>query len=417
MIEVNYLSIGFLTIYLLQMFFDAGIEKINIGHLEQVEREVPISFKGFIDRDKLSRILDYAAENGQIALIGGFTADFVLLALIVTGFMPAVEDFLVRQGIAYSAAGVLFFLAPGFIVYLVNLSFDYYHTFRIEEKFDFNRATLKIWAKDHLKAGMLSVSIFAVLLISILWAIRLAPSWWWFWGFLIVSAVQISLALLYPVLIAPLFNKFQPVKDQLLAEEIKRLMKKNGIEVKKILEMDAGKRSRHTNAYFTGFGKTKQIVLYDTLIHSHPREEILAVLAHEVGHYKKKHVIKQLVLFEIFMLAGFYLTYRLLEWPLLYSTFGFESTRAYIGLFFIGVFWQKVSYFLKPIQMALSRHFERQADVFAVRLLKNAEPLVTAFKRTASDNLTNLEPHPLYVRFNYSHPPLVERVAYLERIS
>jgi len=177
------------------------------------------------------------------------------------------------------------------------------------------------------------------------------------------------------------------------------------------MQMDAGVRSRHTNAYFTGIGKTKQIVLFDTLIESHTPEEILAVLAHEAGHYRKKHVQKQLIIFSVISLAGFYATWLFIQWPLLFHTFGFSRPLPYVGLFLAGLFWQRAGFFLQPLYLALSRRFEREADIFAVNMLGSPDAMVGAMKRLAADNLSNLNPHPLYVWFHYSHPPVVERVA------
>ena len=177
--------------------------------------------------------------------------------------------------------------------------------------------------------------------------------------------------------------------------------------------MDASRRSRHTNAYFTGLGKSKRIVLFDTLMESHTDEEILAVLAHEVGHWKKKHVLKQLVLVETLSLAGFYVIARLLNWPFIYHTFGFPEPVPYVGLFLITALFSPLVFFVQPLESALSRKFEREADDFALALMPVGEALVSALKRLAADNLANLTPHPLYSWFYYSHPPLTERIRQL----
>jgi STE24 endopeptidase len=179
--------------------------------------------------------------------------------------------------------------------------------------------------------------------------------------------------------------------------------------------MDAGKRSKHTNAYFTGIGRTKRIVLFDTLLASHTEEEILAILAHEIGHWKKKHVLKQLILLEILSLVIFYGVAELLDWSLLYRTFGFQGPLTYVGLFLIGVLISPLSFFVQPLESAISRKFERQADHFALELVKTAEPMCRALKRLAVDNLANLTPHPFYAWFYYSHPPLVERIMRLQK--
>jgi STE24 endopeptidase len=219
---------------------------------------------------------------------------------------------------------------------------------------------------------------------------------------------------LYPVLIAPLFNKFEPIENQSLVESIGALMEKVGLHVKGVFKMDASKRSKHTNAYFTGIGRNKRIVLFDTLLASHTEEEVLAILAHEVGHWVKKHVLKQIVVLEIISLVLFYLVSKILDWPLPYQTFGFTEPVSYVGLFLLSALFGPIGYFVHPIESAIMRKFEREADDFALELTRKEEPMQHALKRLAMDNLANLIPHPLYAWFYYSHPPLVERI---ERLS
>jgi STE24 endopeptidase len=412
--ELNYVLAAFLAIYILQVLAETWIDLLNVGHAKRSGDRVPPSFEGFIDSSRLRDASSYTIAKSRVGLTAGLVNEAVVLLLILSGFMPALERYFATRELSYISSGFLFFFAPSLILHVIGLPFDYYGSFVVEERFGFNRTTLKLWISDQLKSGLLSVVLFAALLSLILWTIKASPNLWWLWGSILVSSVQLVLVVLYPVLIAPLFNKFEPVKDELLSAKIRKLMEENGIKVKNVLQMNAGLRSRHSNAYFTGLGKTKQIVLYDTLIESHSHDEILSVLAHEIGHFKKKHIPRQLVLFEASTWIGFYLTYLLLDWPLLYSTFGFDSPRPYAGLFFLGIFWQKSGFFLTPLYMALSRKFEREADSFAVHLVKSAKPLATALKKMAADNLSNLSPHPLYVRFHYSHPPLVERIALLE---
>jgi STE24 endopeptidase len=194
-------------------------------------------------------------------------------------------------------------------------------------------------------------------------------------------------------------------------------MEKVGLRPKGVWRMDASKRSKHTNAYFTGIGKSKRIVLFDTLLTSHTAEEILAVLAHEIGHWKKKHVLQQLILAEILSLAGFYIVAQLLSWPVLYHTFGFAKPIPYVGLFLVGALFGPLGYFAQPAGSAISRKFEREADDFALSLMQKAEPMANALKRLAVDNLANLSPHPFYAWFYYSHPPLVERISRLKNSS
>jgi STE24 endopeptidase len=411
---LNLFLAGFLVIYLAQALFDFGLEILNLKYLDQNRSYIPQPFMGFIDESRLSRINAYTLERSRLGSVRSATAEVLLLILILSGFMPALETFMRSQSIPYMPAGLLFFFVPGIILYLFDLPFDYYRTFVVEEKFGFNRSPLRLWIIDHCRSGMLSIGLSSLVLLLMFWVIGKSPDYWWLWGFFIVSLVQITLALLYPILIAPIFNKFTPLEDDLLSEKIKRLMHERGIRVSKILQMDATSRSGHTNAYFTGLGKTKQIVLYDTLLQSHPHHEILAVLAHEMGHLKGRHILKGLLLSELAMFIGFYLTSQLMRLPGLYSALGFQFPAPYVGLFFVLIFWQKAGFFLKPLYLAWSRRFELKADCFAADLMQDPQPLATALKRMAADNLANLNPHPLYARFNYSHPPLVQRVATLE---
>jgi STE24 endopeptidase len=417
MILWNDLLLGFLIVYISQIVFSLWLEYRNRNYLREKGRSVPRIFEGFIDHQKLDQSRAYTLENSRFSVGQDLFGEIVLLIILLSGFLPFLDHLVSGWRLPYVCAGLFFFLVPGFLSYALDLPFDFYHTFVIEEKYGFNQSTKRVWATDHLKSGVLSLVLLSLVLSLLLGMIHFSLHRWWLWGFLVLSAVQLLLTILYPILIAPLFNKFIPIQDEELGQKIKNLMEGAGIQIKGICQMDAGKRSRHTNAYFTGLGRTKRIVLYDTLIQSHPQEEVLAVLAHEAGHFKKKHILKQFLLVESAMLIFFYLTYLLIDWPSLYRTFGFENPKIYAGLLLIGVFWQKAGFFLMPFSLALSRRFERQADAFAIRLLGSSSAMITGLKRLAADNLSNLFPHPLYVRFHYSHPPLMERIASLQGIS
>jgi STE24 endopeptidase len=230
---------------------------------------------------------------------------------------------------------------------------------------------------------------------------------------MLVGGFELLLLWLYPVVILPLFNKFDPIENTVLENRIRALMQKVGLRAKGIFKMDASKRSKHTNAFFVGLGRTKRIVLFDTLLASHTEEEILAVLAHEAGHWKKRHVLRMLVPLEILSFISFYAVAKFLDWPLIYQTFGFQELNTYVGLFLIGTFISLLGFFAGPLESAISRRFEREADDFALELIGTGKPMTSALKRLASDNLANLSPHPLYAWFYYSHPPLVERIARL----
>lgn len=414
MTEQQLLTALFFAVYLARTMLQQGLEGLNRRLSRQQAGSIPASFNGFIDPAKAAQISAYTESRSLLQSVRSLISDLLLLVILLCGFLPVLQRMLAAWHLPFMVAGLLFFLVLGFIQAVIELPFDYYRTFVIEERFGFNRSGLRTWLTDCLKNGLLSLVLSAVLLSLIFLTIRCSPTLWWLLAFCFVVLVQIILVLLYPVLVAPLFNRFTVIEDKRLAAKIDRLMAANDITVDKILQMDAATRSRHTNAYFSGFGKTKQIVLYDTLLQAHPEDEILAVLAHEVGHFRKKHLLKQLLFFVAAALAVFYLTDRLLSRPALYLAFGFETRELYVGLFLTLIFWRKAGFFLLPFALALARRYERQADVFAALMLPDPSALARALKRMAADNLANLSPHPLYVLFNYSHPPLPERVHNLE---
>ncbi len=412
MIEWNLLSFGFVAIYLVQLAFVVYMELLNRRHVKKAGDAVPDSMRDFIDEDKLAAINAYSLENSSLFLVRKIVTDLVLLALILTGSLQWINGFF--SALHYMAAGLAFFLLVGAIFFVLELPFDYYEAFVLEEKYGFNRSDVRTWALDNVKGAVLSACLLVIMAGPLLWTIHVSPNYWWLLGFLIVSLIQFLLVVLYPVVIAPLFNKFEPLKDTELAEQVQQLVRATGMRTEGIFQMDAGRRSAHSNAYFTGLGKTKRVVLFDTLINSHAHEEILGVLAHELGHFKLKHVVKMYLVSLGVMLAGFCATYWMLNWSLLYRTFDFDPGQYHVGLLLIGIFLRKLTFFLRPMAAGMSRRFERGADVFAAGLLEDSGPLVTALKKLASHNLANLKPHPLYVWFYYSHPPLLERVEYLE---
>jgi STE24 endopeptidase len=414
MVHLNWLLFCFLLLYIGQSAFSAWIEHLNLIHSERLGSKAPDGFEQFIDDSGLARARAYARAKTRLGILEQLASDATLLVVLLSGFLPLIAGWSSGSGLPQIAAGLVFFFAPGVINFLVELPFGYVNTFVVEQQFGFNRSTLRLWATDLIKEGLLASALFAAILSILLFLIARSPGFWWFWGFLVLSAVQCLLAILYPVVLAPLFNKFEPVRDESLSEKIGTLMEKSGIRVKKILQMNAGLRSRHTNAYFTGIGKTKQIVLFDTLLESHTHDEILAVLAHEAGHYRKRHVLKQLLIFACLSLAAFYAAWLILQWPLLFSTFGFSTPLPYAGLFLAGILFRKAGFFIQPLYMKLSRRFEKEADNFAASMPTGAAPMIRALKRLAADNLSNLYPHPLYVWFHYSHPPIVERVTGLQ---
>jgi STE24 endopeptidase len=403
---------AYLAIYFLISIADLIIDVINARNLKKYEEQVPEPFCGIIDEDELRKINRYTVHKINFSHAETIIGKMVFLFIILSGLLPWLAEGL--KDVHFVLAGLIFFAIPGLIGAIVDLPFDYYHIFVIEEKYGFNTRTLKTWLSDLLKSLLITVIIGTVLLSLLLIMVKYAGSRWWIWAWLIFFSFQFLMAVIYPTVIAPIFNKFTPLDQDELSEKIGHLAENEGFTLKGVFQMDATKRSRHTNAYLSGLGKSKRIVLFDTLMEAHEDDEILAVLAHEMGHLKRNHIKKQLVIMGLCSLVLFYLASEMITWQGMYQSFGFSHMPAYAGLFLVAVLWEPVGFFLSPIAMAISRRFEREADRHAFKVMKVAEPLILALKKMARDNLTNLRPHPLYVWFNYSHPPLLERIKTLQ---
>ncbi len=417
MVQFNFLLLAFLLVFFLRSATQLFLNRLNTSYLRKHGNAVPEIFQDTVDQEKLKNISAYSIDSANFGILASLVNQGFFLIILLSGFLPWLAETIPRLGWGVLINGLAFFGAIALLINLLHLPFNLYETFVIEERYGFNTKALRLWFIDLLKSLVLSAILGGVLLYLFLALMVRGGENWWVWAWVVVGLLELLIIWLYPVLIAPLFNKFEPIEDKELERGITTLMEKVGLRPKGVLRMDASKRSKHTNAYFTSIGKSKRIVLFDTLLTSHTGEEILAVLAHEIGHWKKKHVLQQLILAETLSLVGFFILAQLLPWPLLYRTFGFAEPIPYVGLFLIGALFGPVGYFAQPVGSAISRKFEREADDFALDLMQNAEPITKAFKRLAVDNLANLSPHPFYAWFYYSHPPLVERISRLKILS
>jgi len=415
MVQLNGLLLAFLFVFFFRSGTQLFLHRLNNAYLRQHGNEVPEVFQHSIDQEKLKKISAYTVDSANFGIVSTLASQGLFLVILLSGFLPWLVKTLHQWGFGGIIGGLVFFASLSVLASLLRIPFSLYGTFVIEDRYGFNTKTFKVWVTDLLKSLALSALLGGLLVWLLLTLVIHGGNTWWVWAWMITGVVELLMIWLYPWIIAPLFNKFEPLENQELTQGIERLMEKAQLRVKGIFRMDASRRSRHTNAYFTGIGKGKRIVLFDTLLESHTGDEILAVLAHEVGHWKKRHVQKELILAELLSLAAFYGVAKLLNWPLIYQTFGFPEPVPYAGLFLIGAFFSLLGYFAQPFGSAISRKFEREADDFSFYLIQKAEPMVNALKRLAADNLANLTPHPLYAWFYYSHPPLVERIERIKK--
>ncbi|MBW1678565.1 MAG: M48 family metallopeptidase, partial [Deltaproteobacteria bacterium] len=302
-----------------------------------------------------------------------------------------------------------------FIKILVDLPLNLYSTFFIEQRYCFNKTTPGLFFSDLIKSLALSALIGIPVYLGMVWFMAKAGDYWWIWCWCFIEAIQILLLIIYPIWIAPLFNKFTPIEDGELKEKIISLSKKINFPSQGIFTIDGSKRSKHSNAYFTGLGRKKRIVLFDTLIQQMKIPQILAVLAHEFGHYKLHHIKKIFILNSILFMVSLYLLSHLFRIEIFYRGFGFSNPSNYAALVIFSLCISTLSFLFTPFFSMLSRRFEYQADKFALKNLENPKIMAEVITVLTKENLMNLNPHPWYSFFNYSHPAPVERVQAIEK--
>lgn len=413
-IEMHDLAKLALVCYLFVVAVSYFLKFKNFRHLKKYGSQVPEGFEDEVDADLLKKTMAFSIETGQFGIITSVFSNLMIILLIFSGLLNWYNSWILSLNLPFILSGLLFFLLMSLVNDIISLPFDFYATFHIEEKYGFNTQTVGLWIVDQIKSLFLSMILFAILGTGMFGLMQLSPNWWWVfvWAFVFVFILFINY--ISPYIIEPLFNKYEPIQDESLESRIKALMDKAGIRVNQVFQMDASRRSKYLNAYFGGIGKTKRIVLFDTLLEKMEPGEILSVLAHEAGHWKKKHIFKSLISFAFFSLISFFVAFQVIQ-SNVYEVFGIEEPSIFVGLVLVSFLGSIVSFPFSPISNYLSRRRERQADEIAVNLIDSAEDFVCALVKLAKDNLSNLYPHPWYAAFYYSHPPVVQRIRYLKK--
>jgi STE24 endopeptidase len=383
--------------------------------MKKYGKNIPPTFKDIIDESLLGKIHSYTIEKSNFSVIKSLYENVIILIFIFGGFLNAYNSWIASLDLPFIASGLIFFLLLSYGITFLSIPFSLYDTFKIENKYGFNAMTMRLWVIDFLKSLLLSTILIVIVLSIGLWFIQSSPGNWWVWVWLFYLIFSLFIMYISPYVIEPLFNKFTPIEDESLAQKIKELLQRVGIQVSRVFKMDASKRSSHTNAYFSGFGKVKRIILYDTLLEKMNQDELLAVLSHEAGHWKKKHVLKLIVISEIASLAAIYVSFRILQTDFLTNIFQIEPHTFFAKIVILGFLGSIISLFFIPIGNYISRRFEREADRFSIQLMENKENISTALIKLSKDNLSNLHPHPLYAAFYYSHPPVVQRIENIDK--
>lgn len=389
---------------------------LNARELRRHAAAVPPAFAGTMDAATYARTVDYSLAKIRFGRVEELWGAAMLAVLVFSGVLPWSWQVVAHLGLPPVCAGALWLVAVALILALPSLPLDWWGTFRLEARFGFNKSTPGLWLADKLKGALVALALGVPLLWLLLSLVGWAGRWWWLWGFAAVMAFQLLMIVLYPLLILPLFNKLTPLAEGELRTDLLALADRTGFRARTIEVMDGSKRSGHSNAFFTGFGRFRRIVLFDTLLNQLGRDELAAVLAHEIGHYRRGHIPKMLALSAAFLAAGFCAIDWLMRSPWFLAGFGFPADAgAAPALLLVVLLGGLVTYWLSPLLNALSRRHEYEADAFARAAVGGPAPLVGALRKLAEKNLSNLTPHPWFSTFHYSHPTLLERERALTR--
>ena len=402
--------------YYLIIIFALAVEYLlstisSILDMGNIVEEVPADFQDVYDREKYARSQSYLRDRTRFGIFSSTFSLLLILVVIHTGLFGVLDQFVRVQTIQPILAGLLFFGIIFIIQDIISLPFSIYSTFVIEEKFEFNRTTPKTFVIDKLKGYALTVILGSAVIVPILFFFeRFGPRGWWIaWG--LVTLFMIAVQPLFVHVIAPLFNKFTPLEEGELRTAIDEYSEKVKFPIGRIDVMDGSKRSGHSNAYFSGLGKSRRIALFDTLLEKHTTEEIISVVAHEVGHYKRKHIIKGTALGILETGVMLFIFNLIMKDAALFAVFGVSDISVYGGLVFFAMLYAPVSMITSLLTTAVSRKNEFEADIFSLQTTENPQALVNMLKGLAANNLAHLTPHPLKVFLSYSHPPVISRIA------
>jgi len=408
---MNAWLIFILSILVFSFLLEAVVSFLNLTSLNP---ELPTEFADTFDQSKYDESQKYASVTIKFGLLeNGYSTAITIVFLLCGGFNIA--DLWARNfGYGEIITGLIFSAILISLSFLSTLPFSIYSTFFIEERFGFNRTTIKTFILDILKGSLLALILGGPLLALLLWFFMTAGSYGWLFCWIGVFIFTLTLQFLAPVLIMPLFNKFSPIEDGVLKRDILQYADRQNFKIQGIYTMDGSKRSSKLNAFFTGFGRFRKIVFFDTLIEKLDPSEIVAVLAHEMGHFKLKHIVKMILGSAVQTGIMFYLLSLFLDNRTLSDAFGMQHMSVYSSLIFFGFIYSPVSMLISIIFNAISRQHEYDADRYAAETTAKPEMLIEGLKKLSAANLSNLTPHPLHVFLHYSHPPVLMRIKKLQ---
>lgn len=400
-----------LSVFALVAVARLGLSWLNLRHLQREGHRVPAELAGEVDAERLTRISAYTAARGRLGLVRSVLSASVMAGFLFAGGLGGYDRWVASVAHSFVANGVLFMAGLLLVSTLLAVPFQLYSDFRLEARYGFNRQSPALWWSDWLKSTVLSLLLSLALSAAALALVQAAPHSWWIWVSGLVSAVSLLMTVLSPYLIEPLFYKMTPLTEAGLQDGIRSLTERAGVHLSRVLKVDASRRSSHSNAYFTGLGRQKRVVLFDTLLAQMSQPQILAVLAHELGHWKKQHVLTRMLVMQVLLVVSAYLVYWVSPSAALPQLLGLESASFPARVVILGAMASLLLFPLTPLFTAWSRHDEREADRFAIDLHGSPLDLAGALAKLGTENLSNLHPHPLYAKFYYTHPPVAERIA------
>jgi STE24 endopeptidase len=403
-------------IFLLALFCSLSVQlwliKRNISHIQSHRNKVPEAFIDKINLNEHQKAADYSSVKLKFGVIELLFSSFMLILWTVAGGLQILDVYVSQFNLHSPWNGVTVFLTLFLIMGIIDLPFGLYKTFKIEQQFGFNKSTISIYFIDILKQIILMLVIAIPLLALVLWLMQTAGQLWWLYVWFVWMSFSLLMMWAYPAFIAPLFNKFKELDDLELKSTIDSLLTKCGFSSNGIFIMDGSRRSSHGNAYFTGMGNNKRIVFFDTLLDSLNAKEIEAVLAHELGHFKHKHIIKHIIIMAILSLSGLALLGWLMQFTPFYTALGIETPSTYMALILFLLVSPVFSIYLQPVMAYFSRKHEFEADDYA-STQSDAKILIQALVKLYKENANTLTPDPLYSAFHDSHPPASVRIANL----
>ena len=404
----------FIVVLLLTAATRLWLAARHAGHVQAHRNAVPAQFADVITLEAHQRAADYTTAKTRFAMIGVAVEVAVALALTFGGGLQALHELTVTWFGPGLGRGLALIAGVAVVMMVVDIPLNLYRTFVIEERYGFNKVTVKLFWTDFVKGLLLSAAIGLPLVAMVLWLMGSMGERWWFYAWLAWMAFNVLMLAVYPTWIAPLFNKFSPLQDEAMKERVERLLARCGFKVKGLLVMDGSRRSSHGNAYFTGFGKTKRIVFFDTLLSRLEPQEVEAVLAHELGHFKLKHVIKRIAWIFTASLGFLWLLGWVLDKPWFYEGLGVSAPSTAMALVLFSIVVPVFTFLFQPLGAMYSRKHEFEADAFAAQYTP-ATDLIAALVKLYKDNAATLTPDPLHSVFYDSHPPATTRIARLQQ--